>query len=162
MEYADCRNKLDKIYKQKAIGIRIRGKYDWYEYGEKPSKFFLNLQRSRAAQSTIRNITQDEKNLTCRKKINQELFDFYKNLFSKNLNASKNEIMQFLNLISIPQLTEDQSRDCEFILSDKDLLLALKSMPNNNLSLTTFLQKNSMRFSGSILKSLLYQVLNQH
>ena len=44
---------------------------------------------------------------------------------------SKNEIMQFLNLVSIPQLTEDQSRDCEFILSEKDLLLVLKSMPNN-------------------------------
>ena len=39
--------------------------------------------------------------------------------------------MQFLNLVSIPQLTEDQSKDCEFILSEKDLLLVLKSMPNN-------------------------------
>ena len=48
----------------------------------------------------------------CRKKINQELFDFYKGLFSENLNLSKNEIMQFLNLVSIPQLTEDQSKDC--------------------------------------------------
>ena len=39
--------------------------------------------------------------------------------------------MQFLNLVSIPQLTEDQSKDCEFILSEKDLLLVVKSMPNN-------------------------------
>ena len=35
--------------------------------------------------------------------------------------------MQYLNLVSIPQLTED----CEFILSEKDLLLVLNSMPNN-------------------------------
>ena len=39
--------------------------------------------------------------------------------------------MQFLNLVSISQLTEDQSKDCEFILSEKDLLLVLNSMPNN-------------------------------
>ena len=39
--------------------------------------------------------------------------------------------MQFLNLVSIPELTEDQSKNCEFILSEKDLLLVLKSMPNN-------------------------------
>ena len=39
--------------------------------------------------------------------------------------------MQFLNLVSIPQLAEDQSKDCEFILSEKDLLLVLNSMPNN-------------------------------
>ena len=41
----------------------------------------------------------------------------------------KNE-MQFLNLVSIPQFTEDQSKDCELILSEKNLLV-LKSMPNN-------------------------------
>ena len=39
--------------------------------------------------------------------------------------------MQFLNLVSIPQLTEDQFKDCEFILSEKDLLLVVKSMPSN-------------------------------
>ena len=43
----------------------------------------------------------------------------------------KNEIMQFLNLVSIPQLTGDQSKDCEFILSEKDLLLDLNSMRNS-------------------------------
>ena len=45
---------------------------------------------------------------------------------------SKNEIMQFFNLVSIPQLTGDQSKDCEFILFEKDLLV-LNSMPNNKL-----------------------------
>ena len=39
--------------------------------------------------------------------------------------------MQFLNLISIPQLKADQSRDSEFILPEKDLLLVLKSVSNN-------------------------------
>ena len=131
LEYIDCRNKLDKIHEQKINTIRIRSKCDWYEHGEKSSKFFLNLERTRSTQSTIRNITKDKKNLTCHKKINQELFDFYEGLFSENLNVSKNEIKQFLNLVSIPQLTEDQSKDCEFILSEKDLLLVLKSMPNN-------------------------------
>ena len=36
----------------------------------------------------------------------------------------------FSNLVSIPQLAEDQSKDCVFILSEKDLLV-LNSMPNN-------------------------------
>ena len=61
LEYIDCRNKLDKIYEQKINGIRIRSKCDWYEYGEKSSKFFLNLEKTRSTQSTIRNITKDKK-----------------------------------------------------------------------------------------------------
>ena len=76
--------------------MRIRSICDWYESGEKSSKFPLNLEKSRAAQSIFRNIT---KTLTRHKRINQELFHFYKGLFSENLNASKNEIMQFQNLV---------------------------------------------------------------
>ena len=45
--------------------------------------------------------------------------------------------MQFLNLVSTPQLIEDQSRDSKFILSEKDLLLVLKSMPNNKWGFLT-------------------------
>ena len=59
LEYIDCRNKLDKIYEQKINGMRIRSKSDWYKYGEKSSKFFLNLEKTRATQSTNRNTTKD-------------------------------------------------------------------------------------------------------
>ena len=41
--------------------MRLRSKCDWCEYGERSSKFFLNLEKSRTAQSVIRNITKDKK-----------------------------------------------------------------------------------------------------
>ena len=59
--------------------MRIRSKFDWCKYGEKLSKFLLNLAKSRAAQSTIRNVRKMKKFITCHKQINQELFDFHKN-----------------------------------------------------------------------------------
>ena len=34
-------------------GIRIRSKCDWYELGEKSSKFYLNLGKSHAVQNQI-------------------------------------------------------------------------------------------------------------
>ena len=61
LEHIDCWNKLDKIYEQNINGMRIRSKCDWCEYGERSSKFFLNLEKSRTAQSVIRNITKDKK-----------------------------------------------------------------------------------------------------
>ena len=48
LEYIDCRNKLDKIFEQKITGTRIRSKCYWYEYGEKSSKFFLNLKKTKS------------------------------------------------------------------------------------------------------------------
>ena len=93
--------------------------------------FFLILKKLELHKAEFEILQKIKKNLTCYKSINQELFDFYKGLFSENLNVPKNKIMEFLNLVSIPQLTEDQSKDCEFILSEKDLLLVLNSIPNN-------------------------------
>ena len=85
MEYIDCRNKLDKIYEQKINGMRIRNKSNWYEYGEKSSKFFLNLEKTRATQSTIRNITKDKKNLHVIKQLIKNFFTFIKASFLKIL-----------------------------------------------------------------------------
>ena len=55
-EYTETNEKLDKIYQEKINGIRIRSKCNWYEHGEKSSKFFLSLEKSRAVQNQIRNI----------------------------------------------------------------------------------------------------------
>ena len=49
-DYISCKSKLDQFYKEKANGIRIRSKCDWYKYGEKSTNFFLNLEKTRAHQ----------------------------------------------------------------------------------------------------------------
>ena len=61
--------------------------------------------------------------------------------------------MQLSNLVSIPQLREDQSRDCEFILSEKDLLLVLKSIPNNKSYDNDSLTKTFHEVFGEDLKT---------
>ena len=52
-EYTETDEKLDKIYQEKANGVRIRSKCNWYEHGEKSSKFFLNLEKFCAVQNQI-------------------------------------------------------------------------------------------------------------
>ena len=41
--YLECKQKLQNIYNKKVNGIRIRSKCNWYENGEKSTKFFLNF-----------------------------------------------------------------------------------------------------------------------
>ena len=52
-EYNDCKTQLEQIYKVNANGIKIRSKCEWYEHEEKSSKFFLNLEKSRAIQGQV-------------------------------------------------------------------------------------------------------------
>ena len=130
-EYIECKNKLEQIYTEKANGIRIRSKCDWYEYGEKSSKFFLNHEKSRANQSKVRNICKNDNEITEQKEINQELFNYYKDLFTEKLKISKTDINNYLSDCPIPQLSEEQTLQCEENFSEKEFYQALISMPNN-------------------------------
>ena len=43
--YTHYKNELETIYDHIPDGIRIRSKCEWYEHGEKSTKFFLNLEK---------------------------------------------------------------------------------------------------------------------
>ena len=94
-EYIETYEKLDKIYQEKTNGIRIRSKCNWYEHGEKSSKLFLNLEKSRAVQNQIRNVLIDNIEINNQKDINKELYLYYKNLFNNRQHLSEHEINNF-------------------------------------------------------------------
>ena len=75
-EYISCKSKLDQFYEEKTNGIRIRSKYDWYEYGGKSTKFFLNLEKTPAHRNKIRNILINGKEIIDQKEVNNESFAF--------------------------------------------------------------------------------------
>ena len=77
-KYISCKSKVDQFDKWNINSINIRSKYDWYEYSEKSTKLFLNLEKIRAHQNKI-NILKNGKEITDQKKVNNELFDYYNN-----------------------------------------------------------------------------------
>ena len=46
-KYNNCKTNLEQIYDHIAEGIKVRTKTQWYEEGEKSSKFFLNLEKTK-------------------------------------------------------------------------------------------------------------------
>ena len=60
-EHNDCKTHLEQIYKIMTNEIKIRSKCEWYEHGEKSSKFFLNLEKSRATQGQVRTVIYNDK-----------------------------------------------------------------------------------------------------
>ena len=87
-EYVHCKEELDKLYDGKINGAIIRSSCDWYEHGQKSSKFFLNLEKNRAVQNQIKTISCSEKEITDEKEINTELFQFNKARFEPKINVS--------------------------------------------------------------------------
>ena len=54
--------------------------------------------------------------------------DFYEGLFKKRYQKTTAEIKDFLNVIDVPKLSEDQVKLCEEDLIKKDLYKSLRSM----------------------------------
>ena len=78
-----CKLELENIYDKKTKGAKIRSKYEWYQHGEKPTKFFLNLEKQKAINTTVRHLIDDAKDITYLKEINACICKFSKNLFLK-------------------------------------------------------------------------------
>ena len=132
IDYEICKGKLNEIYEDISNGIKIRSKCNWYEYGEKSSKFFLNLENHRAAQNTVKKIlNRNDLEITNFEKINKELLYFYENLFKKKNTCTKEKLEQFLNSISLPTLTNDEKLICEGEITEKELFISLSKMENN-------------------------------
>ena len=62
-KYNAIKNELDAIYNHITEGIRIRSKCDWYKHSEKSSKFFLNLEKQRGIQNTIKKLIVSDKEI---------------------------------------------------------------------------------------------------
>ena len=119
-EYITWKIKLDQLNKEKANGIRIKRKCDWYEYGEKSTKFFLNLKKIRPHQNKKRNKMKAGKDITDQKEAKNEFFYFYNNLFKSGKRSSKYDIAQFLNNATS---TEKQSAKCVISIPEVSLFV---------------------------------------
>ena len=111
--YLDYKNKLEQVYEEKANGVKIKSKYEWYEFEEKSSKFFFNLEKQHTLLNQVRTVLCGEKEVTEKHRINQELECFYKNLFTENSEFHKEDMNAYLSQINIPILAEEQSQICE-------------------------------------------------
>ena len=130
-EYKAAHKNLDEIYDDIATGIRIRSKCDWYEQGEKSTKYFLNLEKMRAKTSTLTRIKKADTDITTKKDILAEIEHFYKSLFKDKLNNSNETCKNFLNNLTTPTLNQDEKDALSVEITVAELFSALSDMPDN-------------------------------
>ena len=121
------------ITESKAAQVRARTK--WAEEGEKSTKFFPGLEKSKAAAKTIyslkffSNITVTHQN-----DIHQEITNYYKNLYKSkfDLNDRLEALGSFAERVDVPKLSDEDKEWCDNQLTLDDLGEALKCMTNGS------------------------------
>lgn len=78
----------------------------------------------------MRTISYSKKERNDEKEINTELFKFYKPIFEPKI-ISNELIQDYLNCMKILKLAKVQSQRFEGVITEFELLKALKKVPNN-------------------------------
>ena len=136
-------NRTKYIYTEmedaQAAADAMKIKTEWKMYGEKPSKWFINLCKQKSASSTISKllINQDtpaERIVKTQKEVIHEAEMFYRNLFTR-INTT-DEIDNFLNSdeddIQLKLLTAQATEELERPVTQTELATSLKHANNNS------------------------------
>ena len=121
---------LDNILSKKIEFLLQQLKYNDFELNNKSGKFLANqLQRNKeksfitAIQDPTGKYTQSPQ------EINQVFYSYYRNLYSTTLNPNKEDIVDFLNNLNMPELTTEHRDIVDAPLTISELQCALDTMP---------------------------------
>ncbi len=150
---------INNILQEKVLGCIIRSKMDLQEHGEKPSKFFLSLEKRNYNNKTIRRIQRSNGTITSDEKtILKELHNFYNKLYQ----TSHNHVPDFSNLdyLNLPRLNIEEQSACEGLLTQDEILNILKTCKNNKSPGTDGFPSEFYKFFWEDIKEYLIDALN--
>jgi len=124
---SDLESQLSSLVSGEAEGAKVRSRTQWFEEGEKPTRYFFRLEKKRADVNTFESLF-DVNGLvkTSQKDLENILVLFYKDLFSKdspNLHI-QTEIINDLDF----SLTDIERDLCEGFFTKDELFAALKGL----------------------------------
>ena len=73
----------------------------------------------------------NEQEITDLSKINTHIYQFYQHLYNEKQNTNGDSTCNFLNNLTFPSLTTEQSLSCEWNLTEQEAYNSLISFENN-------------------------------
>ena len=94
-------------YDKKGEGAIFRSKLSWTEHGEKPTKYFFNLEAKHFTQKTIVELKISEnKTVINDGEILKQIENFYRDLCTSQFSGSEELFDSFVENVALPQLSE--------------------------------------------------------
>ena len=128
------KEKLEHLYDKKVEGIIIRSRARWHEYGERNSKYFLNLEKRNHVRKHIRKLCLSGVISTDPFEILEAERVFFENLYKSRRDGSEVNKTNFnFEDLPIPTLSNDSSDLGEGLISKEECKKVLNSFPLNKV-----------------------------
>ena len=123
------KSELEIIREEKIQGSIVRSRVQWYEHGERCSKYFLNLENRNYTDKRIQKLIKDNgKVINSEEEILNELSNYYTKLYRK---TEKEGIQDWQSQIDIQKLQDSDRDNLEGYITYEELTRAAKAMKNN-------------------------------
>ena len=110
----------------------FRSKCRWIEKGEKPTKYFFNLEKRIYDRKTIHEIrSEDGEEIREEKEILKAIHAFYEDLYSSKTITSQEQFDLFVRNLNFPQLSDEDRDEIEGPLTLEECKTVLESFQEN-------------------------------
>ena len=139
-KYEAAKGELKKIHETRGKEAMFRCKMKWIEQGEKPTKYFFNLEKNNYEKKLIREVKLENGELTSDPvQVNKGIEDFSRNMYTSKITANNSDYISehnqnlddFIKGPSIPQLNVEEQESLEKDLIFEELKNALTSFADN-------------------------------
>lgn len=127
------KEELEHLRKEKIQAQVVRSRIQWLHEGEKPSRYFCNLEKRNYIDKVIKKLKlPNGDTISEQHSILDHVSQFYKSLFSnKDEILDTDDFDQIFNGIKSEKLTDEQSKNLNGYLTTEEIGIALKKMQNN-------------------------------
>lgn len=124
---SDLESQLSSLISKEAEGAKVRSRAQWFEEGEKPTRYFFRLEKKRADMNSFESFFDENGVLrNSQNDLERILTNFYKNLFTKDPLDMRiqTEIIDDLEF----SLTDFERNLCEGPFSNDEIFTALEGL----------------------------------
>ena len=105
---------MQEIYEEKGRAAIFRSKCRWVEKGERPTKYFFNLEKRNYNRKTITELHTDDNEIVKEEdKILETIEKFYEDLYRSKITVSQVNFDEFIKDVEIPTLDNDEKNELE-------------------------------------------------
>ena len=118
---------LNRIIEEKTLGCIFRSGANWYSEGERSTKYFFNLEKSRSGSKNMSCLIKDNGDrIYDANKIAEEQWKFYQKLYKKDERVKFNYVNE-----SEIKLSEEENKDTAGLISLQELQNAVRDLKRN-------------------------------
>ena len=154
----ETQQEINSLLADKAKGAVVRSRSNWEFNADRPSKYFINLEKRNYCKKTIYRLKTKTGQITSNQsEILALQKDFYQNLYTETKTAD----LDYIKELQVPQISEQQKEELDSPLTLSEIGLAIKTMSNNKCPGTDGLPIEFYKVFYPKIKDFLFELFQE-